>query len=354
MKKSKVKWIGYLLTIYHFFARKLEKHKALDPSLEFERIVIYSTTALGDLMFNTPAIHALKLRYPGASFALVSSEKNRPLVEGSEWFNQVFYWDNKVRNCHALIRSLRRFRPQLTVILHSYMPYDILCAVLSGSRYIIRDNYLVDSSELNSWINAYSAPFDGHLIQRKLNLLSILGCEKNDPSMRIPVHFNRAPQDLSKRIGFQMGASESMRCWPVARFVELANRLTASGYRIVLIGGAKDMPLAGQFMELASESVAAQTEILIGKTSLTELLTVIDGLDVLVTGDTGPLHLAVALKTSTVSLYASAEPEHTGPYQDRERHITLRVDDIPGEIRQPLQLIEADDVCIHVTTLAKK
>lgn len=353
MKKNKDKWIDKALMLYNFFSRRLKKNKALNNEMEFQRIAIYSTTALGDLMFNTPAIYALKCRYPHASLVLVSSEKNRPLVDASPWFDDVFYWDNKIRNAHRLIRSLRTFKPQLTVILHSYMPYDILCAVLSNSEYIVRDNYRLDSQLLNGWLNAYSKSEGQHLIQRKLDLLSVLGCNKNDVSMRIPVSYIPAKKTNGiTRIGFQMGASEAKRCWPVVRFAELAEQLCQNDhYQVVLIGGPKDQNLVNQFNSLLDDALLPRTENHVGKTSLTELLTLIDGLDVLVTGDTGPLHLAIALQTATVSLYADAEPAYTGPYQDLSHHSILKMaDDLP-EVMQPLEQIKAETVRQEVIRL---
>lgn len=353
MKKNKDKWIDKALKLYTFFSRHLKKNKALDQGMEFQRIAIYSTTALGDLMFNTPAIYALKCRYPHASFVLVSSEKNRPLVAESPWFDDVFYWDNKIRNAHRLIKLLRGFKPQLTVILHSYMPYDILCAVLSKSEYIIRDNYRLDNPLMNNWLNAYSKSEGKHLIQRKLDLLSVLGCNTNDSSMQIPVSYTSANKSNEIiRIGFQMGASEAKRCWPVARFAELASQFCHnSHYQIVLIGGPKDQSLVNQFTSLLDSALLPRIENHVGKTSLTELLTLIDGLNVLVTGDTGPLHLAIALQTATVSLYADAEPAYTGPYQDLSCHSILKMgDELPG-VRQPLEQIEAESVRQEVVKL---
>ncbi|MEJ5175136.1 glycosyltransferase family 9 protein [Erwinia sp. MYb416] len=353
MKKNKIKWISRALTLYTFFSRHLKKNKTLNAEKEFQRIAIYSTTALGDLMFNTPAIDALKRRYPRASFVLVSSEKNYTLVAGSPWFDDVFYWDNKIRNAHRLIKSLRRFKPQLTVILHSHMPYDIFCAVVSNSEYIIRDNYRIDSPLMNSWLNAYSKSEGQHLIQRKLDLLGILGCDTHNPLMHIPVSYIASNQSNAIiRVGFQMGASEAKRCWPVARFAELAAQLCSEGgYQVVLIGGPKDQHLVDEFNQSLADEWLSHTENQVGKTSLTGLLTVIDGLDVLVTGDTGPLHLAIALQTPTVSLYADAEPKYTGPYQDKSHHSVLKIANKLSGSRQPLEQINAETVKQEVVRL---
>ncbi|MTD28880.1 glycosyltransferase family 9 protein [Erwinia sp. J316] len=353
MKESKVKWINRALTLYTFFSRHLKKNKPLNAEMEFQRIAIFSTTALGDLMFNTPAIFALKQRYPQASFVLVSSVKNGPLVDPSPWFDEVFYWDNKIRNAHRLIKSLRGFQPQLTVILHSYMPYDVLCAVLSNSEYIIRDQYRVDSPLMDRWLNLYSRPYNGHLIQRKLDLLTPLGCRNDDCRMHIPVAWRASENPGGKiRIGFQMGASEAKRCWPVKRFAELASLLCQDDqYQVVLTGGPKDRGLVAEFEQLVGPEIFSLVENKVGKTSLVELLTLIDGLNVLVTGDTGPLHLAIALQTATVSLYADAEPKHTGPYQDPQLHMIMKLDEIRPDSRQPLEQISAEAVQEKITQL---
>jgi ADP-heptose:LPS heptosyltransferase len=97
----------------------------------------------------------------------------------------------------------------------------------------------------------------------------------------------------------------------------------------------------------------------IGKTDLKTLLGILKNVDVLVTGDTGPLHLAVALKTRTISLFVTANPSHTGPYQDPELHQILQV---PYEaakqnstsLEQPLSVIGADEVLEKITSLLSK
>ncbi|MCS3434143.1 glycosyltransferase family 9 protein [Klebsiella sp. BIGb0407] len=345
MKEYKVKYIDWLLSVYHFFKPNLKKGMVIDSSMEFQRIAIYSTTALGDFMFNTPAIIALKQRYPNAELLLVSSKKNSQLVENSPWFSRVLYWDNKIRDAYRLSKELKQFRPQLTVILHSYMPYDILCAVLSGTEYIVRDNYRT-SDRVLPWLNHYHQYYNGHLIQRKLDLLTQLGCRNDVIDMQVPVDFERAVDDGILKIGFQLGASEMSRCWPVERFVELTERLVAAypSCQIILLGGARESDLEQQFFALLPSQICQNVVSTVGKTTLLKLLTVIDSFNVLVTGDTGPLHLAVALKKPTVSLYSEAQPEYTGPYQDQELHHILKVELDENKHPRPLSSISADQV----------
>ena len=95
--------------------------------------------------------------------------------------------------------------------------------------------------------------------------------------------------------------------------------------RIVLIGAPFDDGKAKQFMSLIGPQTQACVDNQIGKTGLQGLLTLIDSFHVLVTGDTGPLHLAVALKVKTISLFVTADSRSTGPIQDTELHRIIQV-----------------------------
>lgn len=301
----------------------------MSKDMEFSRIVIYSTTALGDFMFNTPAIKAVRKRYPDAHITLISSKKNSGLVEDCELFDAVIYWDNKVKDIFSVVFPLRKMRPQLAIILHSLEPYDILSAVLSGCEYIIRDNYVDDMQGLERWLSGYLTGYQGHLIQRKLDLLACLGCDNTDTEMMLPLTIPPPVANSEVRIGFQMGASERLRCWPVAHFVSLAKMLIEydSNYKIVLIGTEKEKKLESEFFSLMGEMGGDNVESYIGKTSLLDLLNVINNMDVMISGDTGPLHLAVVLKRPTISLFATANPKSTGPYQNMELHDVIKIND---------------------------
>lgn len=361
-KKWKTALVNLFLEGFVFFNKRLKPKESFDSARDFRSIVIYSTTALGDLMFNTPAIKAIRQRYPDAFITLVSSEKNRGLVSDCAYFQQVVYWDEKIKDIVGLVSSLKKSKPELAIILHSKAPYDVLSAVMAGCEYVFKDVYGNKTTGMEKWIVNSPVLFDGHLIQRKLNLLKLLDCDVSDKEMFIPIIFPEVDKDTTKiSIGFQMGASETLRCWPVTRFVELAEKLSLLGpeYRIVLIGTNKEKGYEQEFFNALPESAKGSVVSYIGKTDLKTLLGILKNVDVLVTGDTGPLHLAVALKTRTVSLFVTANPSHTGPYQDPELHQILQV---PYEaakqsspsLEQPLSVIGSDAVLEKIISLLSK
>lgn len=351
-KRLKIKLANKAIWLFNLVSRqRIKGRKEYRAPMQFDSIVVFSTTALGDFMFNTPAIRAIRESFPKARLTLVSSKKNKTLVDDCPYFSRVVYWDQKINNLLSVVLKIRKEKPQLAVLLHSKMPYDVMCAAFSGCEFIIRDNYDPNPMGMEQWLADYSTGFDGHLIERKLLLVSRLGCNTQDCSMFVPTSFTPAEHDPKKIIiGFQMGASEALRCWPVKRFVELAKLLLAKGdkYHIALIGSAKELPIADEFLQAVTLDERSRIMNYVGTTTLPQLLAHIDNFDTLVTGDTGPLHLAVALRKRTVSLFVTANPKSTGPFQDFELHqvISVRLHEryLPVDHDQPLMIITAEEV----------
>ncbi|MDJ0037555.1 glycosyltransferase family 9 protein [Pantoea allii] len=291
---------------------------------DFKHIVIYSTTALGDFMMNTPAIHALRQRFPTATITLVAHPKFQEFLEGGDDWDRVIYWNSKVKHVPELVKSLEQSgKPDLVVILHSHAPYDYTSAVLAGAKYIFRDNYQDDVPLIERWLTNYTVGYKGHLIQRKLELVAPLGCDTSLVEMKTP----RKPQERSARrdkkiLGFQLGASSPERCWPIESFAQVADILLSrnESLSIVLIGGPGETGLADRFMEQISPQLKSRIVSQVGKTSLSQLVETVNEFDALLTGDTGPLHVAIALKVPTLSLFATEQPVFSGPYQNQEIH----------------------------------
>lgn len=105
---------------------------------------------------------------------------------------------------------------------------------------------------------------------------------------------------------------------------------------------SRELELPEAFFVLLPEQYHNNIENLVGKTSLPDLLSQIKIMDVLVTGDTGPLHLAIALQIPTVSLFVTADPKWTGPYQDLHLHTVINK--VLSVDNYPMELIKVDEV----------
>lgn len=158
------------------------------------------------------------------------------------------------------------------------------------------------------------APLLGGLSGRLLSqpgsgLLSELGTEARETARRLLAH---APVIRHGFIGMQLGASEKRRQWPVSHFVELGKRIwQEEGICPVLLGEASERPLADEYARLTSTPFVD----VVGQTNIFELGAVLREMVMLVTNNTGTMHLAAGLGLPLLSIFlATAQPCDTGPY----------------------------------------
>lgn len=326
-KVLKHKLVGLFLQLYtrrRDFSHSIMEFKQL-KTLDFKHIVIYSTTALGDFLMNTPAMHEIRIRFPDARITVVSGNKMAGYIRtgiGKDW-DHVVCWNSRVNTVPKLVRDLKAHgTPDLVLIMHSHNPYDYMSAVMTGTPFVFRCNN-PSNPHMERWLTNYNGNEYRHTVQVRLDLITPLGCNftENSIEMRVPCDVTQEPSDVS-RVGFQMGASSEERRWPIPYFVQVATALFSRDEKmqIILFGLQSEIWLADQFFKLLPAEFHSRVVSLAGKTSIEELTQAVNNIDVLVTGDTGTMHIAIALKIQTVSLFVSAAAQATGPYQNPELH----------------------------------
>ena len=329
-KKFKYQVIAKALSVYCAVAgRKI--CRTIPESPDFKKIVVYSTTALGDFMFATPAIRSLRQRFPQARIALVVHEKFRSFInEQYQQVDEVFYYGSEWHGFFKFVGQLRKFAPEAAVLFHSHPPYDIASVVLANCCYLFKGGYGEQFSAFEPFITHHSAIVEnGHMIYARLNLIAPLGCDVNDIAMQIPCDYPHFPKNSERFIvGFQMGTSLSSpgRRWSIESYVKLAQKLLqlSEKVEIELVGIPAEQQLADQFLLMLSESEQGRVISRVGKTTLPELIGYLEQMNVLVTPDTGTMHLATALKTSVVAILPSVHSSGTEPIQDQGNHILMR------------------------------
>ncbi|MGA4364480.1 glycosyltransferase family 9 protein [Pantoea ananatis] len=174
-KIAKQKAARLFLSLWKLTGYRVKKIARFSEQHNLKSIAIISNTALGDFMFNTPAIGAIKNRWPDAKIVMVIQPRNLALVEKSPLIDNILYWDGKVGGMMKLVKALRKEQVEATFILHSRAPYDIVAASLAGSDYILKDVYYADYQGQDNFIleSCLSAFYDNrkqgniHLIRQK-------------------------------------------------------------------------------------------------------------------------------------------------------------------------------------------
>lgn len=311
------------------------------PDRSFGRILITRTDRLGDLVLSTPVFEALRRCFPGAHLACLTLLENRAVVEGNPHLNEIILYDKRGSEkgwwgnlCFA--RRLKRKCFEAVVHLH---PTNRMHWIGWLAGIPVRIGY----QKKNAWTLTHSIgdkKHEGtkHESEYNFDLLKFLGVET--PAAITP-HFPLHEKDraslrlLLRNLGFDPerpyavmnpSASCPSKIWPAERFARLADELKEKfGLEMALIGSRADRTFAVRVKEFAESRVTD----LGGKLSLGMLGWFLKGSRLLVSNDSGPVHVARALGTPVLSIFgrnlAGLSPRRWGPLGDSARVIHKEV-----------------------------
>ena len=302
-----------------------------------ERLLLIRLDNLGDVLMATPAIAALRAGLPDARIALLASPSgaaaapylsdiDEAIVFAAPWVKPDGAADDASPGHaeHELIARLAAARFDAGVIFttctQSALPAALLCR-LAGIPLRLAHCRENPYGLLSDWAVERDAVGDGmrHEVERQLDLVASVGFAARDRRLRfaVPAGARQAVRNRLANAGVDTtrpcvvvhpGASAESRRYPAALFGVAADRIAhATGAAIVLTGGAAERPLIDELRAAMNEPAIS----LAGQLDLGELAALIESAGVLVANNSGPAHLAAALGTPVVDLYALTNPQHT-------------------------------------------
>ena len=301
------------------------------------RIAVFRALALGDLLLAVPALRSLRAGFPDAEITLIGLPWARGFAQrfsayidrfvefgGYPGIREVPY--DPQRN-EAFLAAQRASGYDLVVQMHGSGQQSNPLALALGGRLTV--GYYVDAPPPGLTLGA-PYPDQGHEVHRNLGLARLLGCPATDTRLEFPI----LPEDRAEAarlltplyrygglwIGMHAGASVPSRRWPAEYFAQVADDFAQRlGAQTILTGGPGEEPLAAA----VAEHMRTRAINLSGKTSLGGLAAVIDSLDLFLTNDTGPSHIAYALGTPSITLFGPIDPERWKPLHGHQ-HVILR------------------------------
>lgn len=318
-----------LINLFNKILFKIRAKKKEPKTME--RILIVSNTALGDTILSTPVIKTLKKNFPAVHITLMVNKNVYPLFKDYEYVNEVIIYNKHFIGILKHIYFIKKNKIDSIFFLHSNGPQDLFIALLSHVHNIHKAiNYPHPiSPEFMSIIqnNVFPMKYQ-HIIEHRLNTIDYLRPSIIDKTIDLPRKFYQQERnsDSTFLLGIQLGAADIYKMWPIENFSILCNKLLDSDttIKIVLLGIKNEQSLAHQLSELSND----KNRIIdyCGKTRIEELPCILNTLNLLLTNDTGTLHLAIALHKSTVSLFSPTDSKIFGPYQDQKIHTIIQKD----------------------------
>ena len=305
--------------------------------MHLERIVVVMPNWFGEVLFATPFLGALRAAYPQAFIAALGVPRSQEVLANNPHLDEFLLYDE--RGLHRalwakriLMTTLRSRRVETAFILRRSLERTMLL-VLAGIRRRIGFDNLKSGWLLTERVQA--PPASTHKASSYLWLLEPLGVVEHRTTYRYyPSEEERAQALVLLRkhglpegkplIVLHPGANWSHKRWPADCFAQLADRLSRQhACSIVMTGSPDDRPL----VQAIGERMAVPPCPLVGQTTLRQLAACLERADLVVSNDTGPLHIASALGRPVVALYGPTSPAITGPLGDPTRTRVIHHDD---------------------------
>ncbi len=297
-----------------------------------ERILVVIAAGLGDFIFSTVALRAIRERFPRSDIWLLTIPEVQPLAERCPYVSTALAIDlrhsrsalkwalgRRSRELWRLLWQLRRQRFDLAINLYG------LETVRGALRMAAFLRLMGARCTAGRWSRGCGFFYDlasreeGHEVDAQLAVARLLGAPRvcDVPELWVRDDDRRACASLLEDHGIpgrdrlvclHAGSARPEARWPQDRFAEVGQRLAGEGARVLLIGGPSDRELCASLADAIPKAIS-----LAGETSLPVLAALLERAALLVTNDSGPMHMGAALHTPLVAPFGPADSGRFGP-----------------------------------------
>ncbi|MBM4072190.1 MAG: glycosyltransferase family 9 protein [Planctomycetes bacterium] len=301
------------------------------------RIALVKPSALGDIANSLPVLTALRRRFPDAHITWIVNRGLEPLLRGHPDLDETLPFDRQrfrrgfFRASLGFTTFLRRLRLQrfdLAVDLQGLLRTGLMSLATGAARRVGMSCAREGARWFYTDVVPVPDPENTHAVERTWTVARALGCQ-DDKVFRLPVDELASAWALEQLHGrprpwlaVGVGARWLTKRWPPQHFAELLRRVQARfGGTAIFIGAAEEAPLA----EATAAQIAGPALNLAGRTTLPQLAALLAQADVMLSNDTGPLHLAVALGRPVVAPYTCTQVKQNGPFGQAGRAVETAV-----------------------------
>ena len=283
-------------------------------------ICILRLSAIGDVTHVIPVVLSLQEQLPGVKITWVIGKIEAKLVGDLPGVEFIIFDKKAGREGYAQLRSQMKGR-KFDALLHMQVAFraNLAAACIPAKLKIGYDK--ARSKDLHSlFINRRIAPSSQQHVRDCLaSFLEPLGLKAAPPRWQIPLaesdhEFARAHLATDrKNLVISPCASHTLRNWPAERYARLADHaIEAHGMKVILVGSPA--PFEAEYCAAIENTMKHKTHNICGQDTLKQLTALMTHADLVVAPDTGPAHIASAVGTDVLGLFAASNPYRSGPY----------------------------------------
>ena len=257
---------------------------------------------MGDTLWGTPAIRAIKKNNPNAHLTVLTSPMGKQLLLHNPYIDQLVTIQEP-----NLRKKIQLIKADVSLIFH------ISQRVMMPLSYLSNANRIIGSAGINKGLDEILTDCvekkQEHEIARRLRLVEKMGIPSAGNEMEIFLtkdERKKVAQFPRPILAIHPGAKDRFKQYPPHLFAKAAKNFRGT---VLITGGKEEVALCEQVAKEIPGSIS-----LAGKLSLRALAALIENVDLFLTNDTGPMHIAFAMKTRTIALFGPTDPNLCGPY----------------------------------------
>ena len=282
--------------------------------MNINKILVVRNVRFGEFLLNIPAFRALKKSYPKAKLILVVSPEVKELAQCINFIDQIIVWNNKKHNIFEIlnfVKALRKSRFDLCVIFNPSKEFNLV-------SYLARIPRRVGYARKWDFLLTQKMPDNKHLgnkheIDSNLELAYLAGANSRNRDLFITINEEWIKDLLSKfniiedslLVAIHPWTSDAAKQWPLVNFYNLIKKLAGElKLKILIVGGKEEVSISNDFSKGLDNSVINLT----GETTLKQLAALLKKCRLLISNDSGPVHLAASVDTPVIVLFRNDIP----------------------------------------------
>jgi heptosyltransferase I len=283
-------------------------------------ICLLRLSALGDATHVVPMLRTIRRAWPQVPITWILGKGEAKMLEGLEDVELIVFEKSAGwAGVRELRRKLQGRRFEVLLQMQLALRANLLAAFIPAERRIGYDRRR--SKEGHSlFINERIGPGGHHVLDAFAQFLLPMGLQQDRVEWRLPVPQEARDWAAQKLPGNQRTllvspcSSHSLRNWSVRRYAAVADHAAARGWRVLLTGGRSG--LERRTADAIQEAMQFPVLDLVGKDTLKQALALLERADLVLSPDSGPVHMANAMGTKVLGLFACTDRERCGPYSD--------------------------------------
>lgn len=283
---------------------------------EERRILVVTTTGLGDTLWATPAIESLRKSFPNAHIAALSSPIGAEVLKHNPYLSKIYALK---KFSYGLWKTLYQDRFDTVLLFHASQRLTLpLCSLLGAQT-------IVGTSKINKGFDFLLTdplePNYEHEIQRRLKIMEKTGGKVASENLSFFLQpEEKMPQRSGCWIALHPGSKDAFKRWPAQNFIELGRELKRKLNCEILITGTREEE--SLMKHVAKEIPGAH--LADSNLPLRSFAALVEQMNLLICNDSGPFHIACALNKPVIGIYSSTDPRLCGPHMASKAFVVAK------------------------------